>query len=87
VALRPESGIPIVNLAMLRADPAFQALIRSLDTKRDLVMLAVAPDSFETVAVAKEAFLSAGFNYRIDVELSKLPEYRDSWVEGIPLGF
>ena len=87
VALRPDSGIPITDLASLRADPAFKALLRSLDAKRDLVLLAVAPDSFETVAIAKEAFLSAGFNYRMDVEQSKLPEYRDSWVEGIPLGF
>lgn len=86
VELRPESGIPIGNLSALESDPRFQQILGMLDSKEDLIGFSVATDSFESFAVAKEAFLRAGFNYNLDVNEDPLPRYSDSWIQGISRG-
>lgn len=86
VRLRPDAGIPIADAATLRADPAFIALLSSLDASEDLIGFVVAPDSFDAFAAAKEAFLSAGFNYSVLPTDQRLPDYEDSWIPGAPRG-
>ncbi|MFZ9882086.1 MAG: hypothetical protein ACO3QC_11860 [Phycisphaerales bacterium] len=86
VQLREGAGIALTDAASLRADPAFVALLASLDPAEDLIGFVVAPDSFDAFAVAKEAFLSAGFNYSVQPCEQKFPRYEDSWIPGAPRG-
>jgi hypothetical protein len=86
IPLRAGSGIPVGDAGALRQSQEYQALLRSLDPGRDLIVLVVDSDSFDSFAAAKEAFLSAGFNYSLDISSSDLPAYEDSWVNGVPTG-
>jgi hypothetical protein len=86
IPLRAGAGIPIADAASLRANPEFQRLLRSLDPAEDLILLDVAPDSFDSFGVVKELFLEAGFNYTLAPCVEQLPRYRDSWIAGTPRG-
>lgn len=86
IFLRSEAGIPISDLASLRGNPEFAALLASLDPKEDLIGMVVAPDSFDAFAVVKQAFLSAGFTYSVEPCEQALPSYRDAWIPGNPRG-
>ncbi len=87
IPLREDHGIPVRDLAQLRANPEFQALLHSLRNSEDLVSFDVAVDSFDTIAVAKEAFVAAGFNYCLGVTVAPLPTFEDSWISGLPSSF
>ena len=87
VPLREDGGIPVRDVAQLRANPEFRSLLATLDPTKDLISLDVAGDSFDTVAAAKEAFVAAGFNYRLGITVAPLPVFRDSWVSGMPSSF
>jgi hypothetical protein len=86
ILLQQGAGIPVTDIASLQKDPAFRRLLSSLDASEDLILLEVAGDSFDSFAVAKEAFLNAGFNYTLDPNVDRLPSFRDSWISGIPRG-
>lgn len=86
IALREGAGIEVRDLDSLRRDPAFAELLRTLDPAEDLIGFVVAPDSFDTFAIVKEAFLSAGFTYSVEPCEQTLPVYRDAWIPGHPRG-
>ncbi len=86
IPLRAGAGIPIVETAALLRDPRFQELLASLDPAEDMVLLDVAPDSFDSFNAVKEAFLGAGFNYSLTACPAPLPRYRDHWIPGTPRG-
>lgn len=86
VLLREGAGIPIGDVASLRAHPEFVALLGSLDPAEDLIGLVVAPDSFDSFAAVKEAFLGSGFTYSVEPCEQSLPTYRDAWIPGNPRG-
>ncbi|MGA1225375.1 MAG: hypothetical protein ACO31E_12515 [Phycisphaerales bacterium] len=86
VRLRESAGIPAGDLAALRADPDFAALMKTLDPSQDLIGFIVAPDSFDSFAVVKQAFLSEGFSYSVEPCEQPLPAYRDAWIPGNPRG-
>ena len=86
IPLRAGAGIPIVDAASLARDPAFQQVLASLDPADDMVLLDVAPDSFDSFSAVKEAFLGAGFNYTLSPCLADLPRYEDAWIPGTPRG-
>ena len=86
IPLRAGAGIPIVDAAALLRDPRFQELLASLDPAEDMVLLDVAPDSFDSFNAVKEAFLGAGFNYSLTACPAPLPRYRDHWIPGTPRG-
>jgi hypothetical protein len=87
IPLREDRGIPVRDLPQLRSNPEFQSLLASLDPAEDLISFEVAADSFDAIAVVKEAFVASGFNYRLGVATSRLPMYTDSWIAGIPSSF
>jgi hypothetical protein len=87
IPLREDRGIPVRDLAQLRANPEFQALLASLDPAKDLISFDVASDSFDAVAAAKEAFVAAGFNYRLGITVAPCPAFSDSWISGMPSSF
>jgi len=87
IPLREDRGIPVRDLAQLRVNPDFRALLASLDPTKDLISLDVAGDSFDAVAAAKEAFVAAGFQYRLGITVAPLPVFRDSWISGMPSSF
>lgn len=86
VELRAGRGIPVGEVAALRADPEFRALLATLDPARDLVGFVVAPDSFDAFATVKELFLGAGFNYFVEPSTQPFPTYDDAWIPGMPRG-
>lgn len=86
IPLRVGGGIPITDAASLAQDPAFQRVLASLDSAEDMVLLDVAPDSFDSFSAVKEAFLGAGFNYTLTPCLANLPMYEDAWIPGTPRG-
>lgn len=87
IPLREDRGIPVTDVARLRANAEFQSLLASLDPAEDLISFEVAPDSFDAIAVVKEAFVASGFNYRLGIATSTLPNYKDSWISGLPSSF
>ena len=86
IVLRAGAGIPVGDIDALRRDPEFVALLATLDPADDLIGVVVAPDSFDSFAVVKEAFLSAGFTYSLEPCEQSLPVYRDAWIPGNPRG-
>ena len=86
IELRPNAGIPITSVSELHTNAEFIRLLATLDASADLIGFTVAPDSFDTFAVVKEAFLRKGFNYNLDISPSMLPHYNDSWISGISSG-
>jgi Skp family chaperone for outer membrane proteins len=86
IPLRPDAGIPIGDAASLLRDPAFLQVLGTLDPDEDLVLLDVAPDSFDSFSAVKEAVLGAGFNYTLSACHAALPIYKDFWVPGTPRG-
>lgn len=86
IMLREGGGIPIGDAASLRANPEFAALLATLDPSEDLIGLVVSPESFDSFAAVKEAFLSAGFIYSVEPCEQALPSYRDAWIPGNPRG-
>ena len=86
IVLREGAGIPVGDAQTLRQNPEFIALLASLDPAEDLIGMVVAPDSFDSFAAVKQAFLSAGFTYSVEPCEQQLPAYRDSWVPGHPRG-
>ncbi len=86
IPLREDRGIPVGDLGQLRANPEFQTLLNSLKNSEDLISFDVAVDSFDSIAVAKEAFVAAGFNYCLGVTVAPLPAFKDSWISGLPSG-
>jgi len=86
IELRPGRGIPVGDAAALRAEPAFRALLATLDPGRDLIGFVVAPDSFDAFATVKELFLGAGFNYFVEPSTQPFPSYADAWIPGLPRG-
>lgn len=86
IPLRAGAGIPITDAASLARDPEFQRVLASLDPAEDMVLLDVAPDSFDSFSAVKEAFLGAGFNYTLSPCLANLPLYEDAWIPGTPRG-
>ena len=86
IVLREGAGIPCSDVQALQADAAFAALIASLDPAEDMIGFVVAPDSFDSFAAVKQAFLSAGFTYRVEPCDQRLPSYVDSWIPGHPRG-
>jgi hypothetical protein len=87
IPLREDRGIPVRDVAQLRSNPEFQSLLATLDPATDLISFDVAADSFDVVAVVKEAFVGAGFNYRLGVTVAPLPDFRDAWISGMPSSF
>ncbi len=86
VFLRENAGINLVDVGTLRNDSAFIALLATLRPTEDLVSLVVAPDSFDSFAIVKEAMLAAGFTYTVEPCDQDLPNYRDVWIPGNPRG-
>ncbi|MBI1303416.1 MAG: hypothetical protein GC172_06475 [Phycisphaera sp.] len=86
IPLRQGAGIPITDTPSLLADPRFQELLAALDPSEDMVLLDVAPDSFDSFNAVKEALLGAGFNYTLSACTAPLPRYRDRWIPGTPRG-
>ena len=86
IPLRRGAGIPITDLASLVGDPRFQQLLSTLRPTDDLILLDVAPDSFDSFSIVKEAFLGAGFNYTLSPCARELPLYEDHWIPGTPRG-
>jgi hypothetical protein len=86
IPLRAGAGIPIVDAESLAREPAFQQVLAALDPADDMVLLDVAPDSFDSFSAVKEAFLGAGFNYTLSPCLANLPLYEDAWIPGMPRG-
>ncbi|MEY5060236.1 MAG: hypothetical protein RIS45_157 [Planctomycetota bacterium] len=86
IMLREGAGIPIGDIDALRRNPDFIALMKALDPAEDLIGLVVAPDSFDSFAVVKEAILSAGFTYSVEPCEQRLPLYKDAWIPGHPRG-
>lgn len=87
IPLREDRGIPVHDVVQLRANPEFQALLTTLDPTKDLISFDVASDSFDAIAAAKEAFVAAGFNYRLGITVAPLPAFRDAWISGMPSSF
>jgi hypothetical protein len=89
ILLRSEAGIEIGPSGALAANRAFAELVASLDRSSDLVSFVVATDSFGSFSAAKQAFLELGFSYTVAplAETSRLPRFRDSWIDGRPQGF
>jgi hypothetical protein len=86
IPLRQGAGIPIADTASLLADPRFREMLAALDPSEDMVLLDVAPDSFDSFNAVKEALLGAGFNYTLSACTAPLPRYRDRWIPGTPRG-
>lgn len=86
IPLRAGAGIPITDTESLMRDARFQELLASLDPGEDMVLLDVAPDSFDSFNAVKEALLGAGFNYTLSACTAPLPRYRDRWIPGTPRG-
>lgn len=86
IVLREGAGIPCADAFALRGNPEFAALLASLDPKEDMIGMVVAPDSFDAFAAVKQAFLTAGFTYRVEPCEQQLPLYKDSWIPGHPRG-
>lgn len=86
IPLRAGAGIPITDTESLLRDARFQQLLASLDPGEDMVLLDVAPDSFDSFNAVKEALLGAGFNYTLSACAAPLPNYRDRWIPGTPRG-
>jgi len=86
IPLRRGAGIPIADTASLLVDPRFREMLASLDPAEDMVLLDVAPDSFDSFNAVKEALLGAGFNYTLSACTAPLPIYRDRWIPGTPRG-
>ena len=86
IVLRAGAGIPVTDIDSLRANPEFRALLASLNPKEDLVGIVVAPDSFDSFAILKDALLSAGLSYSLEPCEQPLPKYEDSWIPGHPRG-
>jgi hypothetical protein len=86
IPLRSGAGILITDATSLLRDPAFREVLSTLDPTQDLVLLDVAPDSFDTFSAVKEAVLGAGFSYTLSPCHAPLPMYKDSWIPGTPRG-
>jgi len=86
IPLRAGAGIPVTDTESLLRDARFQQLLASLDPVEDMVLLDVAPDSFDSFNAVKEALLGAGFNYTLSACTAPLPRYRDRWIPGTPRG-
>jgi hypothetical protein len=86
IVLREGAGIPIGDAAALARNPDFIALLGALDPSEDLIGLVVAPDSFDSFAAVKQAFLSKGFTYSVEPCEQRLPLYKDAWIPGHPRG-
>ncbi len=86
IPLRQGAGIPVADTASLLADPRFREMLAALDPSEDMVLLDVAPDSFDSFNAVKEALLGAGFNYTLSACTAPLPRYRDRWIPGTPRG-
>jgi hypothetical protein len=86
VALREEGGgIPAKDADALAADPRWLSFLSSLDPRRHVVTIRCSPTGFRAFGPVRGSIVGRGIPYNADpVRLD--PFYRDSIVEGTPIG-
>ena len=85
VMLREDGGVPAADGGALEADPRWRRFIASLDPQRHVVTIRCSPTGFRAFGPVRGSVVSAGVPYNAEpVRLD--PFYRDSIVEGTPVG-
>jgi hypothetical protein len=85
VMLRDDGGIPARDADALAADLRWAAFLRSLDPRRHVVTIRSTPTGFRAFGPVRGSIVSKGVPYNAEpIRLD--PYYRDSIIEGTPIG-